>query len=98
MDVVAALVDRHLPVVVDDELRAGGGTGGFRLTDLAPDLVDGLVLDAKLDQARADRDQARHPVGIGHDGIEAVEHDQPPSTALPITGVDGWAMSRGSSG
>ena len=98
MDEVAALVDGGLPVVVDDELRTAGGTDRLGLLHLATDLGRRLLLDAKLDQPRAGRDQARHPAGIRNDRIERVEHGHPPSTALPITGVDGTAMSRGSIG
>src|SRR5215510_718252 len=98
MDEVAAFVDRHLPVVVDDELRTRGRAPRFCLLELAADLGVRLVLDAELDQPGAGRNQARHPAGIGNDGIEGIEHAHPPSTALPITGVDGTAMSRGSSG
>ena len=98
MDVIAALVDRRVPVIVDDELGATRGTDRLGFLHLAADLGHRLILDAKLNQPRAGRNQARHPARIGHDGIERVEHGHPPSTALPITGVDGTAMSRGSIG
>src|ERR1700730_13911524 len=98
MHEVAALVDGRLPVVVDDELRATCGTGRLGFLHLAPHLGRRLLLDAQLDQPHAGRDQTRHPAGVGDNGIERVEHAHPPSTALPITGVDGTAMSRGSIG
>ena len=98
MNEIAALVDGRLPVIVDDELRAAGGAYRLGFLHLAADLGRGLFLDAKLDQPRTGRDQACHPARIRNDGIERVEHAHPPSTALPITGVEGTAMSRGSSG
>src|SRR5262245_59724055 len=98
MDEVAAFIDRDLPVVVDDELRARHRTGGLGFHHLPADLVDRLVLDAELDQPRANRHQACHPAGIGNDRIEGIEHGYPASVALPSTGVDGTAMSRCSSG
>src|SRR4029079_15254965 len=104
MDVVAFLIDGDLPIVVDDELSAVRGADRLGLADLAAQLGLGLILDAQLHQACAGRHQARDPVGIRHDRIKAVEHAQspnaarPPNAHRPRNGVDGTAMSRGSSG
>src|SRR5215216_6212493 len=74
VDPGTALVDRRLPVVVDDELSAMEDADIPRFPDLAADLVGGLVFQAQLDQPRADRHEALHPAHVGDDGIEGIEH------------------------
>ena len=80
------------------ELRPVPIAHGLGLAHLPAQLGLGLVLDAQLHKARAGRHQAGDPVGIRHHGVEAIDHAQSPSAARPRTGVEGTAMSRGSSG
>ncbi len=61
MDVVAALLDREPPVVVDDQLGAGGSAEIARAADLRAQLGLGAILDPELRQADAVRQQALQP-------------------------------------
>ena len=63
----------------------------------ADDLV-GLILHAQLDEPRAQADEPLHPDRAVHDGIKPVEHPTHVRNAVPMTGVEGAAISRGSIG
>src|SRR5690606_37304236 len=96
VDPLRALVDRDPPVVVDHERGAMAAREREALADLGAQLGLGAVLDAQLHELDAQRQHAREPVGAVEDGIEAGQcHER---NALPITGVEGTAMSRGSIG
>src|SRR5690606_33170563 len=100
MDEAAVLVDRNSPVVVDDQRRAAAGADLERRAHLVAHVLLRAILDPQLDQPRAARDEAPDPVGAVDDRIEAGERVVPGhvSTAIPATGVDGAAISRGSIG
>ena len=73
MDPRRALADRDAPVVVDDERRAGWRASRKRLARLARDRSLVLVLDAQLDQPRADADEPRDPGRAVDDRVEGIE-------------------------
>jgi hypothetical protein len=96
MNEVAALLDRQPPVVVDHQLAAVLGADRLGRADLGSErcLVP-VVLDAQLHQLDPKRHQPCQPVAAADDQVERIEPHE--KTAWPITGVDGTAMSRGSS-
>ena len=89
-----AFVDRDPPKVVDDEGRAGLDADSERRARLLGDRRLVLVLHSQLHEFCADPDEARDPAGAIDDRIKGVEraHER---MALPTTGVEGAAMSRG---
>lgn len=95
MDEVAALLDRQTPKVVDDQLAAMGRADRFGNADLVSDILVASFLDPELHQLDAERHQAFDPSGAVDDEVERVERHE--KTAFPMTGVEGTAMSRGSS-
>src|SRR3546814_6126219 len=80
-------------MVVDDELAAVPGADRLRLADLSAYLGFPPVLDAQLHEPDAERHQPGDPDGGVDDEVEGIELHV--NTALPMTGVDGTAMSRG---
>ena len=105
MDPRRALVDRDAPIIVDDQDRARFRANRQRLARLARDPGLVLVLDPQLDETRAGAGQPCDPSGAVDDRVEGIEASPSPSgkggegahvsTALPTTGVEGAAMSRG---
>src|SRR5262245_24660566 len=93
---VAALLQCQLPVIVDDQLRASPAAGFLRRAYLGPDRFARRLLDTQLNQSRASSRQSLDPSSAVDNGIETRERHQ--STALPSSGVDGAAISRGSIG
>ena len=77
MNPAAALVDRDLPVVVDDEIGTVTRADRLGLAHLAAQFGIRLILDAKLHELRAGRHQPCDPARIGNDGIERIDHGQP---------------------
>lgn len=73
MDEVASLVDRQLPVVVDDKLASVSQAHGPGAPDFPPQLGLRLVLDAQLHEFHAERHQALDPVGTVVDEVEGIE-------------------------
>ena len=62
MDEVAAGVDGMTPVIIDDELRAGGAAERLGLVDFGAKKIVRRVLDAQLHQTHAARQKPRDPV------------------------------------
>ena len=73
MDPGRALVDRDAPIVVDDQRRARLRADRQRFAGLARDRGLVLVLDAQLDEPRADADEPRDPGRAVDDRVEGVE-------------------------
>lgn len=96
MHEVAGFFDGDLPVVVDDELAGVRGASGLGAADLVAQAVFRHVLHAQLHEFDADGHEAVDPVGAVDDEVEGIEFHE--NTAFPMTGVEGTAMSRGSSG
>src|SRR6185437_5621673 len=78
------------------ELRTGARTEALRLPDLGSQLLSGAILDSELHEAHARGQQAAYPRCAVDDGIDTRQAH--PRNALPITGVEGTARSRGSIG
>ena len=98
VNVIRAGFDRDAPIVVDDKLRAGLAADRSSASRISPAIFGSrAILDAQLDELRADADEPRDPGRAVDDRIETIEaaHE---SCALPSTGVEGAAMSRGSIG
>ena len=81
-------------MIVDHQLRAVAGAHREGFADFLPHFIVRPVLDAQLDQFHAGRHDPPHPVGAVDDGVEGRQRAHP-SEAMPISGVDGAAMSRG---
>src|SRR6185312_11774761 len=96
VDEIARLLEGELPVIIDDELRAGARAQVPRLADLGPQLLRGAVLDAQLHQPDAGGQQAAHPGRAVDDRIDTRQRHE--RNALPMTGVEGSARLRGSMG
>ena len=97
VDEIDALIERRLPMIVDHQLRAVAGAHGLGGGDLAGHVL-GRALETQLHQAQALRHQPGDHRRIGQDGIHARQpHVRPrrPRSAMPSTGVEGAAMSRG---
>src|SRR5437660_2233539 len=86
----------ELPIVVDDQLHAGRSAAGLRLSNLLEQSLPRLLLDAQLHQVHPERREAPHPGGAVDDRIDARQPH--PRKAVPMTGVEGSARSRGSIG
>ena len=95
MHEVAGLVDGDLPEVVDDELAAVVGTALPGASNMLAKHAFLSVLHPQLHQFDPQRHQPLDPVGTVDDQVEGIELHA--KTPFPITGVDGTAMSRGSS-
>ena len=95
MDEIAMLLDREAPVIVDDELTTVAFTYRLRSTNVLSQRRFVLVLDAQLHQLHAKRHKAFDPVRGIDDQVEWIELHE--NAAMPMTGVEGTAMSRGSS-
>ena len=96
MDKFAPLLDGQLPVVVDNQQAVMVPADLAGRPDFRTNLRFCPVLDAQLHQPDPKRNQACNPVGTVQDQIKRIESHS--NTAMPITGVEGFAMSRGSSG
>ena len=70
----------------------------FRPADVRPDIVFVPVLDAKLHEPHPERHQPLDPVGVSDDQVKGIERAGHGRKALPMTGVEGSAISRGSMG
>src|SRR5690625_1940037 len=94
---LAALLDRDLPEIIDDQRRpmlAAEIAGG---DDFGPKRRAREFLDAKLHETDAKRQQTPQPFGRIHDRVEGIGRGNRrahSSHALPTTGVEGSAMSR----
>lgn len=95
MNEIAALIDRDLPVIIDDQLAVMASAHHFRPPDMLPQRRSTDILHPQLHQTYSDRHQKFDPVGAIDDQVKGIELHA--KTPLPITGVDGTAMSRGSS-
>jgi hypothetical protein len=96
MDEIAPLLDGEAPVVVDDELRLVPGAEVARPADLGAEICLWAVLGPELHEPDAERQGPGEPAGIGEDRVEAGKRHS--RKALPISGVEGAAISRGSIG
>jgi len=67
--------DRLTPIVVDHKLTAMRGAEGDSPFDLGTDL-GAPILDAKLNELDALRQEAREPIRIRDDGVKRIEMDQ----------------------
>src|SRR3954447_654002 len=97
MNEIAPLLDSEAPIIVDDELAAVARAGLLGPANFGAKnrVVLALVFDPELDQSHAERDKPVDPrYGVYYE-VERIEPHE--KTALPMTGVDGTAMSRGSS-
>ncbi len=70
----ATEVNRLLPIIVDDQLSTRGETESSCCPDLAPDVLDRLILDAQLHEPDAACQESRGPVRAIDNGVEAVKH------------------------
>src|ERR1700733_7702400 len=95
-DEIAAGLERCLPVIIDDQLRARRETAGARRNDLGTHHRGRLLLDAQLHQPYSERREPRDPGGAVDDRIDARQLH--PRNAVPMSGVEGAAISRGSIG
>src|SRR6185437_3429547 len=91
---VAGLLQCELPVIVDDALRTGASTQAPRLADLGSELANRAILDAQLHEADPSGEQTSDPRCAVDDRIDAWQRHE--RNALPTTGVEGFARSRGS--
>src|SRR5262249_61386493 len=82
--------------IVGHELHAPGGAAVARRADLGAQQFGRGVLDAQLHQPHAERRQAPHPGGAVNDRVDARQPHR--RKAVPTTGVEGAAKSRGSMG
>src|SRR5207237_9994704 len=96
MHKVATRRECELPIVVDDQLHAGRAAAGLRLSNLLEQSLPRLLLDAQLHQVHPERREAPHPGGAVDDRLAARQPH--PRKAVPMTGVEGSARSRGSIG
>src|SRR3546814_3375790 len=87
----AALLDGEAPVVVHDELAAGGFAEVAGCADLGPRLRLTAAFNAKLHQLDSHRQQPAQPSRAVDDRIERIEAAHP-RKALPSTGGEGAAM------
>ena len=102
MDEIGALIQHRLPVVVDHKLRAVPGTDRQRRRDLRGNVAR-ITLEAQLHQSHPHGDQLGDHRGIGKHRVKARQdyasspNPNPPNprSAMPNTGVEGSAMSRG---
>src|SRR5258707_15740864 len=98
MDEVATAGDRLAPMIIDDELRAIRGTKRLGQADLADDFVIRCLFEPQLHQPQAMWQQTLDPGDVVDDQIDALQHAAQSRKAMPSTGVEGIAMSRGSIG
>src|SRR5690606_5450178 len=99
MEPIGALVDREAPVVVHDERRAMPPRQPDGLADTGAQLRLGTVPAAQLHESHAEPPPAGEPLRAVEDRVEAGQYGRAHERkALPISGVEGAAMSRGSMG
>src|SRR6056297_896142 len=96
MHPVAAKVDGDLPVIVDHKKRASLPTQALRLRNLLFQRLAGQVLDPELHQPHTEWQQTPEPCDVIEYRVETRQGHQ--VNALPSTGVEGAAISRGSIG
>ena len=98
MDEIRVRPNRDAPIVVDDELRAGGLANRQRRTRFSRNARLLAILDPQLNQPRADANEPLHPGGGIDDGVEAVEGHKPLSRLRERGWGEGWrAPSSGAS-
>ena len=73
MDVIAALIQREPPVIIDDQLRAKLLAELFRLMNLGGNHGLRRVFDAQLHEFDAAGQQATQPFDVIDDEVKRVE-------------------------